>query len=106
MSMITFKELTIDELKADYLNRHGFVFASGIKSSDKAIEHLCNVLIQHNITKELPDFVVRLNDTAIAFVYKDDFDGPTFFQNATVATHMGICKIESLHLVLKNHQSN
>ncbi len=102
--MITFKTLTIEELKRDYINRHGFVFQAGTKSSDKAIEHLCNVLIQHNITKEFPEFVVRLNDTTTAFVYKDDFDGPMFFQKATIATQMGMCQVESLHLVLKNHQ--
>ena len=100
--MITFKTLTIQELKRDYLNRHGFVFQGGSRSSDKAIEHLCQTLIQHNITKEYPDFVVRLNDTTTAFVYKDDFDGPSFFQTAMIATQMGICQIESLHLVLKN----
>jgi hypothetical protein len=102
--MITFKTLSIEELKKDYLNRHGFVFQAGTTSSDKAIEHLCNTLIQHNITKELPDFVVRLNDTTTAFVYKDDFDGPSFFQNAMVATQMGVCRIETLHLALMSQQ--
>jgi len=99
--MITFKTLSIAELKKDYMDRHGFVFKGSIKSSDKAVEHLCNTLIQHKITDDYPEFVVRLDDTLTAFVYKGSFDGPSFFQKAMVATQMGICQIESLHLFLK-----
>lgn len=100
--MIDYKTLTIQELKKDYINRHGFVFQSGQKSSDKAVEHLCATLIQHNITKEYPEFVVRLSDTITAFIFKDDFDAPLFFQSAMVVTQMGVCNIESLHLFLKS----
>jgi hypothetical protein len=100
--VITFKTLTIEELKNGYMTRHGFIFQGSQPSSDKAIEHLCNTLIQHNITKDLPEFVVRLSDTITGFVYKNDFDAPSFFHKATIATQMGICNVESLHLFLKN----
>ena len=99
--MITYKTLTIEDLKRDYLNRHGFFFKGPQKSSDKAIENLCNTLIQHNITKEFPEFVVRLDDLTTVFVYKDDFDAPPFFHKATIATQMGICQVESIYNVLK-----
>lgn len=99
--MITFKELTIEELKKDYSENHGFIFQGAIKSSDKAFEHLCDILTHHNITKEHPQFLVRLDDKTTAFVYKNDFDAPTFFQKADIATQMGVCVIEPLGLFLK-----
>jgi hypothetical protein len=104
--MITFKTLSIQELKKDYMDRHGFIFQGGTKSSDKAIEHLCNTLIQHKITQNYPEFVVRLDDLTTVFVFNGSFDGPSFFQQATIATQMGVCKIESLHTFLKNYESN
>lgn len=99
--MINYKTLTVQELKKDYSERHGFIFQGPNRSSDKAIEHLCNTLIQHNITKEYPEFVVRLDDLNLVFVYQDDFDAPPFFHKADIATQMGICKIESLSIFLK-----
>ena len=99
--MITYKTLTREDLKKDYSTRLGFVFQGPSKSSDKAIEHLCNILIHHVITKELPEFVVRLDDLTTAFIYADDFDGPSFFQHASVATRMGVCKVDSLYNFLK-----
>ena len=94
--MITFKTLTKEELKKDYSDRLGFVFRGPVKSSDRAIEHLCDILIKHSITKEYPDFVVRLDDLTTAFVYKDSFSGPTFFQHATIAVQIGVCNIDSI----------
>jgi hypothetical protein len=98
--MITFKTLTLEELRKDYLGRHGFVFKGPVKSSDRAIEHLCATLIQHKLTANYPDFVVRLDDLTSVFVYEGSFDGPSFFKNAMVATQMGVCRIESLYNVL------
>lgn len=95
--MITFKSLTIEELKKDYSINHGFVFVGSTKSSDKAIESLCNTLIQHNITTDYPKFVVRINDTTTAFVYGDNFNSPPFFKYADMATQIGICRVESLY---------
>lgn len=99
---MTFKTLSKEELKQDYSTRHGFVFQSPIKSSDKSIENLCNVLIQHNITKEQPDFITRLDDNTTAFVYKDDFDGPAFFQKADIATQVGVAVITPLYIFINN----
>jgi hypothetical protein len=99
--MITFKTLTLEELKKDYLGRHGFVFKGPVKSSDRAIEHLCATLIQHKITQNYPEFVVRLNDVTTVFVYEGSFDGPSFFKQADIATQMGVCQIESLYNFIK-----
>ena len=99
--MITFKTLTKEDLKKDYSTRHGFVFIGPVESSDRAIIHLCDTLIQHKVTKELPEFVVRLDNLTTAFVYRDDFDSPPFFYYADIATRMGICKIDQLCNYLK-----
>lgn len=99
---MNYKTLTKEDLKKDYLDRKGFVFQSPVKSSEKAIEHLCNTLIQHKITNEHPEFVVRLNDNTTAFIFKDNFDSPAFFQKAQIATQMGIAHIELLNIFLKN----
>jgi hypothetical protein len=90
------KNIPLEDLKKDYSTRLGFVFRGPTKSSDKAIEHLCNMLIHHNITKEFPEFVTRIDDLNVAFVYKDDFDCPPFFQHAQIAMRMGVCQIFSL----------
>lgn len=100
--MINYKTLTKEDLKRDYMDRKGFVFQSPVKSSEKAIEHLCNTLIQYKITTEHPEFVVRLNDNTTAFVYKDSFDSPAFFQQAQIATQMGVANINLLNIFLKN----
>ena len=94
--MINYKTLTLEELKKDYSTRHGFVFKSPVKSSDKAIENLCNTLVHHKITNEMPEFVVRLSDSITAFVYKDDFDAPAFFHSATIAMRIGVAEIHAL----------
>lgn len=99
--MINYKTLTIEDIKKDYLNRHGFFFRGAHKSSDKAIEGLCLTLIEHKITKDFPDFVVRLDELTTIFVYKDDFDAPPFFHKATIATKMGVCHVESIYNGLK-----
>ena len=41
MDKVTFKELSLEDLKKDYNTRHGFVFRSSKRSSDVAIENLC-----------------------------------------------------------------
>lgn len=100
---ITFKDLKIEDLKKDYSTRLGFVFNGPSKSSDKAIEHLCELIIQFRISTEYPEFIVRLDDLNTVFVFRDSFDGPTFFQHAKVATQIGVCNINSLYHFLKNN---
>ena len=95
--MVNYKTLTLEELKKDYSTRHGFVFKSPIRSSDKAIENLCNTLVHHKITNEMPEFVVRLSDSITAFVYVgDSFDAPLFFHSATIAMQIGVAEIHAL----------
>lgn len=104
--MINFQTISIDELCRDYNTRLGFVFYGATPSSDKSIEKLCNTLIQHNITTELPEMVIRVSENNYAVIYKDCFDGPTFFQTSSIAERMGICRVDSLYNVLKHHNTN
>ncbi len=88
MNKLEFKTLTLDELKKDYSQHLGFVFKAKVRSSDEAIENLCNVLISYNVARELPEFVNRIGDDIVVFVYGADFDSPTFFQYADLAQRM------------------
>lgn len=102
MKKLEFKTFTIDELKADYNTRLGFVFKAGVRSSDEAIENLCNVLISYNVARELPEFVNRVGDNIVVFVYGDDFDSPVFFQYADMAQRMmRAFQVESIVNALK-----
>jgi len=100
--MITFKTITFDELKKDYLGRHGFVLQSNQKSSDTAIEDLCNVLIGKEITSEYPEFVTRIDDNTTVFVYKDDFNSPKFCQVAMMANQLRFFVVDTLYRYLTN----
>jgi len=101
MSVPVFKELSIEDLRKDYSTRHGFVFKADTKSSDESIEKVCNALIENNITKEMPEFVVRSSDQITVFVYGDDFNSPEFFRRADIISRMMGFQIESLVNALK-----
>jgi hypothetical protein len=97
--MINFKNLTLEELKRDYSERRGFVFQSGVVSSNEAIERLCNTLIQHNLTKEYPEVVVQLGTTTV-FVY-NELDVAAVFQAGLMGMQLGMFKVETLYNALK-----
>ena len=90
MNELVFKTLTLEELKADYSTTHGFVFKANTRSSIESIDNLCATLITKNITKEYPQFIVRLgvDDTTTVFVYANDFDAPTFLHKSNVVSQM------------------
>jgi len=100
--MITFKTLTVEELKKDYPQNHGFILQGNSNSPDSSLEKLCNALITHGVTSEYPQFVVRLDNLTTVFVYGDDFNSPLFYQNSMMANLMGICKSDTLCNFLKN----
>jgi len=100
--MITFKTLTIEDLKKDYSDRKGFVFQGQTPSSDDSCELLAAVLVQKDITKDQPEFVVKLNDMTFLFVYGDDFDTPKFWQRASGVCQMTNSKVETLYNFLKD----
>jgi len=102
MNKLEFKTLTLDELKADYSDRLGFVFKGNTPSPDSSIEKICDVVIQRKVATSYPEFVNRVGDNIVVFVYGDDFDSPTFFHFADMAQHMmrGV-QVESIVNALK-----
>jgi hypothetical protein len=100
------KTYSIKELTDDFSTRHGFVFASGVKSSDRSIENLANQLKNAKFANVLPEFFVRLSDTVTAFVYPqgEHFESGAFYQIAKNAGHMlGVFEVEMLGAFLKEH---
>jgi hypothetical protein len=100
--MITYKSLTLEELKSGYINNHGFVFQSNQSSSDDSIKLLCDTLIKHNVTTQYPEFVARLNPNITIFVYGDDFDSPLFCKYSMLGNQLGICVTDTLNTFLNS----
>lgn len=74
-------------------DRKGFFFLAGTKSSPEAAERLMQTLIDCGITKDKPEtFFIGENGLSV-FVYGDDFDMPSFFQQAQMVEQMGFCKV-------------
>lgn len=103
--MITYRTLSLDDLKKDYSDRHGFIFQAGQASSDRAIQDLCNTLIQHNITEHLPEFVIKSNNNTTIYVYPsgESFKSGEFFQKAQMMMHMGVAKVDTLMAFLREN---
>ena len=104
LNMINYKSLTIEDLKKDYSDRFGFIFASNVRSSDTAIENLCQTLITHNITDTLPEFVSRDSGNTIVFVYPEDctFKSGEFYHKSQMLRQMGIAQVDTLAGFLKD----
>ena len=85
------RQLTIEQLKADYIDRWGFVFRSAPFDIDKC-QLITDTLIQHGLTTEQPEFIVELDQNTKVFVYPLDvyLDGPTLFQKSLGLRPMGI----------------
>jgi len=98
------KKYSIKELKDDFSTRHGFVFASGVKSPDRAVENLANQLKNAKFSNVLPEFFVRLSDTVTAFVYPqgEHFESGAFYKIAKNMERMiGVFEVEMLGAFLK-----
>jgi hypothetical protein len=99
--MITFKEISIDDLKKDHIEKRGFVIQCPTPVSDDSILSLANKLIATNITKVYPEFVVKLDNRTTLFVYTEDFDTPAFCQKAQMAAQVTGSNYETLYNFLK-----
>jgi hypothetical protein len=102
--MITYKTLSLDDLKRYYSDRHGFIFQSAQQSSEKAIQNLCDTLIQHQITDIQPEFVMNTNNLTV-FVYPENanFESGQFYQKSQMMMQMGIAKVDILKAFLKEN---
>jgi hypothetical protein len=93
------KNTSIEELKRDFSDNHGFVFLNSNSSSDRSIETLAQTLKNQGITSDLPVLVTRL-EHGIAFVY-NDFDSPQFYERSDQIEMMTGIKIIPLFYYLK-----
>ncbi len=97
-----FKELTVEELRKDYVERKGFVFKADSECSDESIDKLAEAVITKKYSKELPEFVTKLPNHIYVFVYGDDFDTAGFYQRAFfIAGMTGHVQVETLYNALK-----
>ena len=99
--MITFKEISLEDLKKDFDNQRGFVIQCPQPCSDDSILSLVNKLISTGITKSYPEFVTKLDNLTCLFIYTDDFDTPAFCQKADIAAQMTGVKYETIYNFLK-----
>lgn len=100
---LVFKSLSVEELKKDYSNTHGFGYQFKDGLTDDQIKSMCDTLIRNDITNEYPQFIVRLNPTSIIFVYGDVFDMPAFMRKADIFNHIrpNVGVIENLYNILR-----
>ena len=94
--MITYKYISLEDLKQNHSHDKGFVFNGGFPSSDESVQKLCDGLIAEKITSSFPEFVVKLDPTIYVFVYGRDFDLPKFLQRSDIVCRMFGFKIDSL----------
>ena len=98
------KTHTIQELKDNFSTRHGFVFASGVKSSTKSIENLVIQMKNAKFSEFLPEFYVQLSDTVTAYVYPEGshFKSGAFYKIAKNMENMlGLFEVDILSAFLK-----
>jgi hypothetical protein len=104
---MTYRNLSIQELKTNYSDRHGFVFTSGGQSQRVSCEKLCFQIKEKDICKYEPDFINEITPTTYAFVYPEgvSFDSGDFFRYSQQASGMmmGMFQIDMLSAFLKEH---
>ena len=98
-----FKDLTIEDLKRDYSDRHGFIFSHPNPSVKNNCEVVDKALIDAEFTTSNVEFVVVLNPNTFIFVYPKgiSFDMPRFMALATGHSRMFGWQIETLVNFLK-----
>ena len=104
---MTYRTLTIQELKSLYSTRAGFIFQGNAPSSRTSCEKLSQVIKEQHICDYEPDFIVELNPATYVFVYPEDvsFKSGEFYEIAnhlSMAT-MGMFKVDILTAFLKEN---
>jgi hypothetical protein len=109
---MTYRNLSIQELKTNYSDRPGFVFISSVPSSRVSCERLCLQIKESDICKYEPDFINELEQSRIiAFVYPEgvNFDSGDFYRyadpelNSGMMRFLGLFKVDSLAAFLKDN---
>jgi hypothetical protein len=96
---MNFKDISIKELKEEYLERHGFVFAGNAACNRNNCDNVAFIVKSKGFTDYLPEFVVELNSQTFVFVYpvEANFESGAFFQSVKHAEMaFGAFKIDIL----------
>lgn len=104
---MTYKNLSLEDLKSLYSERHGFVFIGSAPYKRSSCERLSNQIKDAGLCQYEPDFINELNPTTCAFIYPEDvsFHSGDFFEFSKHASMMvmGMFKIDTLAAFLKNN---
>jgi len=95
------KNVSIEELREKYFERHGFAFVSPFPSSDEGIERLAQTLRNQGISRDFPLLVTRINNATV-FVY-ENLDAPYFFKKSEHLQFMGLGNVIPLVFFLKEN---
>lgn len=97
------KNINILELK-QYGERHGFVFAGVVRSSDDAIYRLAETIKDVGASSCLPEFFARIDDKVVAFVYPEQssFASGILYNIANRLAGMGVFEVEILGYFVDN----
>jgi hypothetical protein len=90
--------MTLLEMKEKYKDRHGFVWTSPTKSSERAIKDLSDWLVTQKLASHLPEEVVHVgNNTVFIFPEGASFESGRFYKMGQHFTIMSGVMIDTLH---------
>ncbi len=77
---MTFTNLTKEEIKNNYLHRHGFVFRAAALCRDDNCSLVSHALIAKKITTEQPEIITKIDGQTFVFIYREGLsvDMPNF----------------------------
>lgn len=104
--IMEFKILTIEDLKRDYSNRHGFVFVGNAPSNRDGCDKVNTSLKNGGYTTVDIEFVVELNPVTFIFVYPNgiSFNSPDFYFKALgIGRRTGLWQLDTLTAFLQTH---
>jgi hypothetical protein len=99
------KSITIQELKDQFSDRHGFVFIGESPSDPKKCELAAQLIREYKYSETLPEFIGQLDARTFAFVYPEgsSMDMPALLN---VSRHVGLItkafELDALSAWLKN----
>ena len=100
------ENFTIEDLKSNYNNRHGFVIKSAKGTyTESQIQNVCNVMISQGITTITPEFYCISGDILLV-VYPEDcsfMSGEAFQKGNRIGEATGLWKFDSLSAFLRQN---
>lgn len=101
---MNFKELSAQELKEKYSNRHGFIFKAAGPCNPNNCDKVAYLVKEKGFAEEMPEFVTVLQPNLFAFVYPENsvFYCGSFFQTAQqMSAGFGVFQVDILSAFLK-----